>query len=93
MNSEIYVISLLMDVVKESGKKETIKLIGISPYTDDEFEQLAKEGKTLPDILADGVCIRLGRVLPMSQALTGDEYADVVEMIRDELIKERPDPE
>jgi len=90
MEEEIFVQSLILKLVKENGKVETVKFIGISPYTDDEFGKLVRDGKTLADILAEGQSLMIGKPIPLQKAVAGENYSDVVDMIREELIQKKP---
>lgn len=85
MDEEIFVQSLLIKLVRENGEEETVKFIGISPFTDKEFAELLLSGKTLGDLLAKGQSIKLGKPIPLQKAIAGDNYSDVVDMIREEL--------
>lgn len=85
MEEEIFVQSLILTLLKENGKEVIVKFIGLSPYTDDEFARMIKEGKTLGDILAEGQSMMIGKPIPLSKAVVGDKYNDIVDLIRDEL--------
>ena len=90
MEDEIFVQSLILKLVKENGKEETVKFIGISPYTDEEFAKLVLDGKTLKDILAEGQSMMVGKPIPLQKAVAGDNYSDIVDMIRAELTTNKP---
>lgn len=73
-------------MILPSGKEVFGKFMGLSLCEPDEWEEIKESGKGLEDFLADGKSIIFQDPIPLEKAITdGDQYNDVIDVIREEL--------